>query len=208
MGARAGWCRHGLPCASYSACLASLQPSPPTALQVEDVEVLRATCFDEHSVYLEARGMIVDDHNLRDELGQHKTLLVPVIHLRATDAARDGPQAAGVCCMHSKGSANCKADERVSAALHAALFCMMYCCCAVLYAVLLPCCIAAMRPGCCTAAMPSVCHTASCTLHSHVVCCLPPPLLGAHPPIHRSRPTPDQGGDQRDEVARPQAKLQ
>lgn len=65
--------------------------------QVKNVAVARADVFQEHNIYVDARGLDVTQHTLECELQQHASLLVPVTHLRAIDADRDGPQAAGGC---------------------------------------------------------------------------------------------------------------
>ena len=69
--------------------------------------VTRQGQFEEHNIYVDARGLDVTRDTLQCELRQQGSLFVPVTNLRATDADRDGPQAAGGCCMFC----NCSQPE-------------------------------------------------------------------------------------------------
>jgi hypothetical protein len=64
---------------------------------VEAVDVVHEDLFKAQDIYLDARGLEVTDHTLAHELETHQSLLVPVTHLRATDADGDGPHAASGC---------------------------------------------------------------------------------------------------------------
>ena len=80
--------------------------SHPAMPQVEAVDVVREDLFKAQDIYLDARGLEVGDHTLAHELETQQSLLVPVTHLHATDAAGEGTHAAGGCCAAATDSPN------------------------------------------------------------------------------------------------------